>query len=193
MHIAKVSGLIMNGQDSGVFDQKHIFILFCFSSITNIKHPLPALRQYLRQILGFACPSIRVLLFSVIRKSDQSCQIFAFSSGSNLPCPCSRLTCTLRPWNQEGTVVCSDATSPPVLQDSMDSSTLGERGDRKRGKMWVFSLLFEHLSWPLNTFSLPEKAQRLVCFFLWGTFAGTLKDIVHDHIQTSTLSNALFG
>ena len=71
---------------------EHIFVLFCFSSIANIKHPFPALRQYLRQILGFTCPGVRMISFSVIRKSDQSCQTFVLSSGSNLlPFPCSGL------------------------------------------------------------------------------------------------------
>lgn len=170
----------------------HCFVSFCVSSTINVKHPVgfpfSALRQYLRQIDPPALPvQVWKLLFSVFGNPDQSHAWLLLSHlvQSFFLFPCSRLTYVQNRKFRKRTVLCSDSTSPPVLQDAIDSSTFRERSGKEEGakcdlvsSVWTSFLATECLL-------SPWKSPKAGLFFLWGTVVGSLKDILHDHVQTS--------
>lgn len=90
---------------------------------------------------------MKTLLFSIFGNPDQSHTRLLLSHlvKSFFLFPCSCLTYIQKPKFRKRTVVCSDSTSPPVLQDATDSSTEwgveGRKDNRKKGKMWIFSQL----------------------------------------------------
>lgn len=85
--------------------------------------------QYLREIPQpyLSLSSIRMLLFSAIRKSRQiEYPTSALFSSSKLLMP----TLTSERWIQEGDVDCAYSLSP---QNALDSSTFGAKGGGKEG------------------------------------------------------------